>query len=478
MSTPTKAAVLLALLATAAVVSVVGPAQAAPRSLSPYHQPPWLVTRGRPLTLAYALLDPSATGSVYVRSDLQKQFTRLPLAWGRYCPGDARDAAAMQRDKVCGDALLAHVPGRFTAGSKLFYYAVLREGDRSATVPSAGGAAPQRVWAIRAYSRVALGAHHFGHLEVPDGTVAQAGPADVGLTCCADPPGGDGPPSLDVARDGSVWVLDRLRHRLLVWRPGGPSHPAQSVSLPQNLSVSDFALGPQRTIYARAVDTADLGRGSKSHLYALTATGRVRWQAPTTSGISTAQLQMGPDGRLYAASVCGETCAPFGANESWTPLTTRSGQPLTLADRRRNSTPFQTLPGALRLVSELSYSIARFALVDRSDHVVRAWEVTSRTRLGAMRAAAGLVGGDLVVPLQVTHGPRSEQLILRLGPAGARQILSVPDRPVVGEMNPFLPLRVAADGSLYELQTSIASGATVARYSLAPSPSPQLECGG
>src|SRR3989442_6090193 len=80
--------------------AVLQPAAAAPVPLSPYHAPPWLVAPGRPLTLAYALLDGSVTGTVYVRNSLQESFTRLPLARGPYCPGDPADAAAMRRDKV------------------------------------------------------------------------------------------------------------------------------------------------------------------------------------------------------------------------------------------------------------------------------------------------------------------------------------------------------------------------------------------
>lgn len=482
MSTSAKATVLAGFLALVVAVSLVGSAGAASTPLSPYHEPPWLVVRGQPLTLAYALVDKSVRGTAYVRNDLQKTFLRVPLTWGRYCPGDPVDAPAMQRDKVCGDALLAQVPAELISGSKLFYYAVLRDGaggrSGSVTVPSGGAAAPQRVWIVRRLSRVSLGVHHFGHLRAADATVAQAGPADVGVVCCSDPPGGDGPSSFDVAPDGSTWMLDRLAHRLLVWQRGRPERFARAIPLPRKLSIADFALGPDGTIYARAVDTADLGRGSKSHLYALTPTGRIRWQAPTTAGIGTAQLQIGPDGRLYAAQACGGSCAPFGGHTSWTPLTTRAGSPLSLRDRRSEASPFEPLSGGLRLVSQLSYSVARFALVDRSDRIVRAWQVTSRTRLGAMRAAPALVDGDLVVPLEVTQGARYEQQIVRLAPNGVRRQFALSDRPVLGDAIPFVPMRIGADGSLYQLQTSVTTGARIARYSLGTSQSTQFECGG
>src|SRR5439155_9420306 len=88
-----------------------------------------------------------------------------------------------------------------------------------------------------------------------------------------------------------------------------------------------------------------------------TPTGRIRWQAPATAGIGTAQLQIGPDRRLYAAQACGGSCAPFGGHTSWTPLTTRPGRPLSLHDRRSEASPFEPLSGGLRLVSQLSYSV-------------------------------------------------------------------------------------------------------------------------
>jgi len=468
-------AVLGAGLALLLAGAILRPAAAAPVKLSPYHEPPWLIMRGQQVTLAYALLDRSATGALYMRNSLQRGFTRLPLVRGPYCPGDPVDAAAMRRDKVCGDALLARVPAALVAGSKLFYYAVLHNpaSGASATVPAGGAGSPQQVWVVDRLPAVPLGTHRFGHLRAPDAIVARAGPKDVGIVCCADPPGGDGPSSFDVARDGSIWLLDRLNDRLLVWRSGRPTRPVRTVRLPRNLDVTDFALGPDGTIYALAADTAELSRAKKkNHLYALTPTGRVRWKAtPTTTGIDTvptAPLQIGPDGALYSAQTCGARCAPFGGLDSfWTPLTTPAGRPLSLAERRQRTSPFQPLPGGLRLVSELSYTVARFALIDQTDQVVRAWRVTSRTRLGPIRAAPALVGGDLVVPLDVSQAPR-EQMILRLAPAGGtRQQFALKANTVLGE-HLFSPLRAGPDGRLYQLRTNPTTGVSIARYSLGP----------
>jgi hypothetical protein len=444
-------------------------ASAAPSSLSPYHEPPLLLAQGQEVTLAYALLPGSARGTLFVRNALQRSYTHVRLTRGTYCPGDPADAAAMRRDKVCGSALLGRVPRALVSGSKLFYYAVVRDpaSGLSVTVPAGGARHPQRVWIIGRFQDVPLGIHTFGRVTAPGAIAARTGPKGVGLACCADPPGGDGPSSFDVAGDGSIWVLDRLNHRLLVWRAGEAATPDRSVSLPKALSVSDFALGRGGTIYVRAVDTADQGRGDKSHLYALSASGNVRWKAPTPAGIAASQLQLGPDGRLYAVQACGLQCAPFGGHVSWVPLTTAAGRPLSAAGRSRGASPFEPLPGGLRLVAQLSYTRSRFALIDRADSVVRAWSVTSRTRMSGLAAAPALVEGDLVLPFEVSARQHWEKLVVRLTPAGAiRARVSLADRPLLGEVNLFAPLRFANDGHVLQLRTSLDAGASVASYAL------------
>jgi hypothetical protein len=433
------------------------PAAAAPAPLVAYHEPPFLVSRGQTVTLAYALLPGSVRGTLFVRNAAQRSYTRVPLKRGAYCPGDPADATAMRRDKVCGAALIGRVPPALVTGSKLFYYAVLRDpaSGRSATVPTGGARRPQRVWIVDRFQQVQLGIHAFGRPTPPNAIVARTGPTGIGLACCADPPGGDGPSSFDVAPDGSIWVLDRLNHRLLVWRPGSPARPERSVSLPRNLFINDFALSRDGMIYARSGD----------RVYALTPTGRVRWSASNTTGIAVAQLQLGPDQRLYAVQECGLPCAPFGGHLSWVPLTTSTGRPLSVAERSRGATPFEPLPGGLRLVTQLSYTRARFALIDAADRIVHAWSLRSGTRLSGLAAAPGLVNGDLVLPLEVSARQHWEKLVLRIAPDGTvRRRVTLADRPLLGEVNLFAPLRLSSDGNLFQLRTSLEAGASVARY--------------
>ena len=66
---------------------------------------------------------PSATGTLYVRNDLQRSFTAVPL----------KIRKALQRPSNAQDRLMlrALVPDRLLGGHKLFYYAVIRNRRRA-----------------------------------------------------------------------------------------------------------------------------------------------------------------------------------------------------------------------------------------------------------------------------------------------------------------------------------------------------------
>ena len=121
------------------------------------------------------------------------------------------------------------------------------------------------------------------------------------------------------------------------------------------------------------------------------------------------------------------------------------------------------MPGGLRLVTQISFSVARFALVNRDDEIVRAWRITSPTRLSTLAAAPALVGGSLVLPFEISSGRHWEKLVVRLG---SHVRLTLADWPLVGEVNLFAPLRIGSDGRLYQLRTSLVAGASVASYAL------------
>jgi hypothetical protein len=342
-----------------------------------------------------------------------------------------------------------------------------------AVVVQAAGASPIK------WLNVPLGTHRFGHLSAPDAIVARAPAQDVGFECgkpsaCSSvtSEGGGcgcidvlphGPTSFDIGRDGSIWLFDGIKHRLLVWQRGRPSGPARSVPLPANVWDSDFALGRDGTIYLFAGNVP--GRPYQA-MYALTRTGRVRWKAATTVASGQAQLVIGPDGALYSV---GPSATP-----TWTPITTPAGRPLPLAVQRRRSGPLQPLPGGLRLLrTQVSPHEVHFALIDRAHKVVRAWRITSRTGLAVVRAIPALIGDDLIVPVDVSRQARKtfqwEHLILRLGSAGGAQRRLALDARAVWDPDGTTArttLRIGSDGRVYQLRTDPTTGVSVARYSL------------
>ena len=305
---------------------------------------------------------------------------------------------------------------------------------------------------------VDLGAHRFGQLRAPDGIVAQAGPNDVGFKQhggCGCDDGPRGPMLFDVASNASVWLLDVLNHRLLVWQPGHPARPGRAVSL-KGLDVRNFALGRDGTVYLYAVYAEPPARDSGANLWALRPSGKVLWRAHALMGSA---LRIGPSGVLYS----------IGARKlaAWTPLTTATGRPLSIAQQRRGTTPFEPLAGGMHLLaSQVGVHEVHFALVDRARKVVRAWKIRSRTQIAlADRALTPtVVGGDLVVAVDIGR----EHVVTRLTVSGAGSRFSVDGNAVYGDDGgePITALRVASDGRLYQLRTSPNAGASVARYAL------------
>jgi hypothetical protein len=310
---------------------------------------------------------------------------------------------------------------------------------------------------------VPLGAHQFGHVRTPEAIVARAGVNEVGFKkggtgCgCTDGPGG--PVLFDVAPNGSIWLFDVLNRRLLVWQRGKPAHPARTIKL-NGLDVRDFALGRDGTIYLNAVYVNPPSGDSGANLWALSPSGKVRWR---TKAEGDNELRLGPNGALYS----------IRSNGAWTPLTTSTGRPLSLTAQRRQTTRFQPLAGGLHLIAtQIGAREIHFALVDHAGKVVRAWRVTSRTPLALAPSALtpSVVGGELVVQVDVSRQSLAEHMILRLKQSGTAykqfslnaNALCCYD-PAAGSST---PLRVASDGLLYQLRTNPQTGATVARYPL------------
>jgi hypothetical protein len=306
---------------------------------------------------------------------------------------------------------------------------------------------------------VPLGTHTFGHLASPDGVVAQADPDEVGWE--SPPPGADGvsfgPWSFDIARDGSVWLLDEVNHRLLVWRPGLPNRVAQTVTLPFKAAV-DLAVSSNGTVYVTSMPAG----GSGDYLYALTSSGQVRWKT------------LLPEQRAMGSLLVVNGVVYFHFTK-WTPMTDEGGRPLSTAEQRRLASSHQPLPGGLRLSEKLvSPRELRLSLIDKAGQTVRGWQITSKTELGGIAAKAAIVDDDLVVIPHVSEQTKArflwEYLVLRLPATGgtSSKFAIAPESRVMWGGEHVTGLRVGPDGQLYQLRSDRATGVSIARYSLAP----------
>jgi hypothetical protein len=308
---------------------------------------------------------------------------------------------------------------------------------------------------------VPLGNHTFGQLQRPEAVVARAGPSEVGFKknggCgCADGPAG--PVLFDVSRGGSVWVFDVLNHRFLVWQRGRPAHPARTLAFPK-LDIRDFVLGRNGTLYLYAVYAEPPAGDSGANLWAVAPSGKVLWRAKALMGSA---LRLGPSGAVYSVRA--------RSAYSWTPLTTPNGKPLSLVQQRRGTSQFQPLGGGVHAIAtQVTPHDVHFALVDRAAKVVKAWRVTSRTQVSvSFDLTPMIVHGDLVAAVDVSRGTRSEHVVLRLSPAGARARISLDAKAVFGDAgaSAVTALRIGPDGRLYQLRTNPKTGLAIASYSL------------
>jgi hypothetical protein len=393
----------------------------------------------------------SAKGVLYVRNDLRQGFTAVPLT--------LRKAARWRLQLEPNDSarlLRASIPGRLVRGSRLFYYAVIRDGrGRSVQIPAGGASAPRSAWILGGAKPVNLGVHRFGHPSAPEAVVARAGAGGVsfptGEPCC-------GPSSFDVDRDHSIWLLDGGHQRLLLWRAGHPDAP-RALRMP--IPTWDFALGAAGEIYVA-------GHCRQGCVLRLSGSGKKTWQAPLADAGFPTQLRLGLDGTLYSTRVSESSSLPW-RGRSWTPLTT-NGKPLSVMEQRRRTLwGFQPSAGRLRLVTAFDpYNEERVALIDGSGRVARAWRITSRTRISpTLSSTPGFVGGDPVVTLEAQRGAgksfQREYVVLRLAPSGARAQLTLHEA-AWGEI--VTDLRVGPDGKLYQLASSPQTGVSVSRFAL------------
>jgi hypothetical protein len=440
-----------------------------------------LVVRGERVEIGYdaqkgpnRVETPSAIGTLFVRNDRQRSFTAVPL----------KIRQALQRPSNDPDhvKLRALVPERLLTGSRLFYYAVIsnRRLGVSVTVPAAGAKAPETVLIINRAFRVDLGTHVFGHPQAPEAIVAKAGPTEVGFARNGLV---FGPKSFGVTKEHSVWLWDSVNRRMLTWAAGSPNVVARRLQLP--LSPGDVAAGPGGSAYL----FRDGPRGRPTgRLTRLSARGKVVWTSTVVR--RPPGLVTGPGGTLYATGPQSEASKDemdryWWGNSPWVPMATPDGRPLSLTIQGQHSLSTEPLPGGMRLArvsaghdKNLAPHEMRVALLSRAGRILRSWRIRSRTVIWKY-AGSTLVAGDPVIVLWAQDpsggapgapAPRSEYVVLRLGPRGGIRtnfslVQNDPPRSAYGD-GVINDIRVEPDGKLYQLGSAPGFGAAISRYSL------------
>jgi hypothetical protein len=420
-----------------------------------------LVVRGDRVALVYDAGVKGATGAVFVRSDLQRRFMRLPLA-------SERGPASTYR---------ARVPDRLIRGHRLLYYASLRYRSKRARVPAKGTSSALVLERPRV---VDLGTHRFGETRSPDQVVARARADQVGWQL---PPPGQGPKagpqSFLVGADHSIYLHDSFNDRLLVWNAGDPERIVRTVPLPDRTADNDVALGPEGSFYV----THGEGVGLDYHvvLKRLAPTGAELWTGSIAGDFfgnsgkfevgSNSSLRSGPDGKL---NVLAAMMSLPGGQFGWMPVATADGRSIApSAQRRGTDWPYQPIGQGQRLVTEVYTAVpdsapheVRVAIVNRRGRVVRAWRVVSRTPINLHDTPDVLRGAPtLVLDVLDETATRWEYEVLRLVPDGSPAMFSVP-RMVFGD-NILSDVRLGSTfgGGVYQLRSDPTFGVQILRYS-------------
>jgi hypothetical protein len=372
-------------------------------------------------------------------------------------------------------------------------------------VPAGAARSPESVWIVNDAFRVDLGTHVFGQVETPEAVVARAGPTEVGFNYCPDAPGSCGQPtgpwSFEIAEDGSIWLLDQLNSRLLVWEPGHPDAVARTVPLPVSspqFAFGDFALGPAGSVYL----VRSYSKGPPLHaglfppqghlppvrLSRVSEDGKVLWTSKVDTDIANTQLRTGPDGTLWVGAWSATWKDDPYEWRAWAPAATSAGRPVSLARQEAGIRWTASVPDGRQIVlvsagwTGLPWTPEpheqRVALIDTAGRVVRAWRIRSGTSIEPPfpSVTPALVGGDPVVVLFPTRPQggeyQREYLVLRLGRTGdVRTRFALPyDEPPVSAYEGWAVtgVRIQPDGRLYQLGSAPDFGAAVYQYSLAP----------
>jgi len=407
------------------------------------HVPPLLTTPGERVALrydAYCLGSDEGgesscdvEGTAYVRPGDSGMFTEIPILVDPAAP-EGRYVAALPEAARWNDGFS--------------YYAVFvdRASGATVTVPSGGASAPQQSLPLGRAVQIELGTHAFGVAREHDARVAQAawgnGAKDVGLEQGRNlPPIGGS--SFDVARDGTILVLDEAHRRVLSWGKG--ARAPEGVPVAVDGTLADMSLAPDGTIYVLesvARDRSPLVRQFDSYGRELEA---FEIAEPTSS-----QIRIGPDGLVALQHPSGQ----------WMPVIS-GGSPLGADGQRSRGRAGRLLPGGREIVVLRHLNEIRTAL-RRANGTRLSWRVTSETPLAEVQLAEPL-GNRVVVVVRVYTDDRDEFVALVLGERGLAAKISL-ESADWAETAPLTRFRLVGS-SLYQLGSTPA-GLFVDRFDL------------
>lgn len=411
------------------------------------HNPPLLVLPGETPELRYEVVCTRTRdddtpcereGDVYVRAFGSSSYERLPLTQG----------AGYERT-----SLSVPVPPSFLESGGFTYYATLRGGDRSITLPSGGRSGPHRAWVMEESTVVDLQDRPLDDTRPADRIPLDRpwgdGPNDVGLQS-GEERSTIGPASFDLAEDGSLLLMDQVNGRVIVREAGGDARP---VPVDVRSSFPDIAAGPAGDFYVLESSSPDEGRPA---LKRFSDAGKTLASTRIAEWIPS-KVRPGPH-------------APYVyqyPSSMWLPALDRAGGPLSAIEQARRATP--ALPnqrGRGAVVKVLPEEI-RVALTN-GRRVLSGWTVTAPTvpggvNLGPVQLADPLRDGVLVAFAAYTDTEDAFR-VLRLGPDGVDDDFTVASGNYA-ETASVSRFRLAPDGDLYQLRSS-ERGAEVVAFDL------------
>lgn len=392
------------------------------------HDPPLIYPRGTYVSLRFDLVcagDPCgpAEGRLVVRGE---------------------DGSEWAEQQETDDLSLEFaVPASVSTEASFDYRLDVTLGDgRATSFPSGERSAVMKAVAADEASIVELPAidaaeQRIGELVVsgPWGT----GPSEFGRSSES----GSGPRSFDVARDGSVVIVDRYNDRFVRVDPKGGS-----TTLPAELDPgeNDIALGPDGTI--------DL-------LYASGGSGARLVQYGASGGKATGEIPLATASADSVQRIGSDTIAVEGDDSWWYPVE-RGGEPVAVDDQARLAQPGLWDDDSLVVRKHLREKGNEVWVAERTDARVRAWRITGKDPLGPVELAAPLPDGRVVAVQSQFTNRTSQLVVLLLDTDGVEQLVIPDDRAA----DTYVRLRLVGS-ELYEARTTDADY-SIWRYDLTP----------